>query len=153
MPSQKILLGLATYGRSFKLEDPDSNGLGAPASGAGDAGEYTLEAGFLSSYEICTMGLTVVEETEVEAPYGYTGDQWVGYDDETSLVLKVDNLIKEKNLLGAMFWTPDLDDFSGEFCGKGRYLNSFCSGKRPIFSCHRDCYDSSLRRDLILHPK
>lgn len=29
--------------------------------------------------------------------------------------------IKSMNLGGVMFWTLDQDDFSGTFCGKGRY--------------------------------
>lgn len=120
MPHKKIALGLATYGRSFKLSNPSQNGLGARASGGATPGMYTKEGGFLSYYEICKMDLTVVRDNTVKAPYGYVGDQWVGFDDRRSLVLKVNTLIKGKNLLGAMFWSLDLDDFKGSFCGQGR---------------------------------
>ncbi|XP_078370863.1 chitinase-3-like protein 1 isoform X2 [Oculina patagonica] len=121
MPCKKIALGLGTYGRAFKLSNPSQNGLGAATSGKATPGKYTREGGFLSYYEICKMGLTVVQDSVVKAPYGYAGDQWVGYDDKASLTLKVDTLIKGKNLLGAMFWALDLDDFKGTFCGEGRY--------------------------------
>lgn len=121
MPCQKIALGMATYGRSFKLQDPNNNGLGAPANGKATPGNYTREPGFLSYYEICNKELTVVQDNAARAPYGYKDDQWVGYDDEESLKLKVNSLIKEKNLLGAMFWALDLDDFNGTVCGQGRY--------------------------------
>ncbi|XP_068718578.1 chitinase-3-like protein 1 [Montipora capricornis] len=121
MPCQKIVLGLATYGRAFKLKDLNNHGLGAPARGQADPGMYTKESGFLSYYEICKMGLTVVQHNAVKAPYGYKGDQWVGYDDEDSLKQKVKSVIKENNLLGAMFWALDLDDFKGTFCGQGSY--------------------------------
>lgn len=121
MPCKKIALGLGTYGRAFKLVNPNENGLGASTKDRAAPGKYTREGGFLSYYEICTMGLTVVQDNTVKAPYGYKGDQWVGYDDEMSLTLKANSLIKEKNLLGAMFWALDLDDFKGSFCGKGRY--------------------------------
>ena len=80
------------------------------------------------------MRLTVVEDTEVEAPYGYLDDQWVGYDDLTSLFLKVSTLIEEKNLLGAMFWALDLDDFQGDICGKGRY----CIPEVTLLSIHQE---------------
>jgi len=33
----KLILGLASYGRSFTLSGPTQNGLGAPASDAGNA--------------------------------------------------------------------------------------------------------------------
>jgi len=121
MPCQKIALGLGTYGRAFKLVDPNNHGLGVPATGKATPGKYTREGGFLSYYEICTMGLTVVQDITVKAPYGYKGDQWVGFDNQKSLTLKVNSLIREKNLLGAMFWALDLDDFKGTFCGQGRY--------------------------------
>ena len=66
------------------------------------------------------MGLTVVRHNALKAPYGYRGNQWVGHDDRRSLVLKANTLIKGKNLLGAMFWSLDLDDFKGSFCGQGQ---------------------------------
>ena len=114
---------MALYGRTFTLADPNNHRLGAPCNGPGKAGTYTRSAGFLAYFEICTMGLTVVEETEVHAPYGYLDDQWVGYDDQISMLLKVNTLIKGKNLLGAMFWAFDLDDFTGTFCREGRYIS------------------------------
>ena len=121
MPCKKIALGLSTYGRAFKLVNSNDNCLGAPAKGNANPGQYTKEEGFLAYYEICRMpGLTVVHDNDVKAPYGYAGDQWVGFDDDVSLIRKVDTLIKGKNLLGAMFWAIDLDDFNGAFCGKGR---------------------------------
>jgi len=120
MPCKKIVLGLGTYGRVFKLSNPSQNGLGAPARGKATPGKYTREGGFLSYYEICKMGLTIVQDNLVKAPYGYINDQWVGYDDKASLNLKVNTLIKGKNLLGAMFWALDLDDFKGSFCGQGK---------------------------------
>jgi len=96
MPGKKIALGLATYGRAFKLSNPSQNGLGAPTTEKATPGRYTREAGFLFYYEICEMGLTVVQDNAVRAPYGYVGDQWVGFDDKVSLVLEVNTLIKGK---------------------------------------------------------
>lgn len=56
-----------------------------------------------------------------EAPYGYQNNFWVGFDDESSLRTKVNKLIKGRNLMGAMFWALDLDDFTGQYCNKGKY--------------------------------
>ena len=121
MSPDKMVLGLPVYGRTFKLISRSKHGLGAPAKGTPKAGRFTREAGFLASYEICKMHLTVVKDNDVKAPYGYHGDQWVCYDDEASLNLKVDRVIKEKGLRGAMFWALPLDDFNGKFCNKGKY--------------------------------
>lgn len=138
-PASKIALGLGTYGRAFKLVDRNNNGLGAPARGNPTKGQYTRESGFLAYYEICKMNLKVTStrESAVKAPYGYSGDVWVGYDDTESLRLKVNNIIKAKGLAGAMFWAIPLDDFSGNFCGQGRYplmnaVKSYLGGGGPV---------------------
>ena len=51
----KLVIGVATFGRSFTLMSPSQNGLGAPARGGGQAGPNTREAGFLAYYEVCGM--------------------------------------------------------------------------------------------------
>lgn len=122
-PPEKIALGMATYGRAFALRDANNNGLGAPKAEwtSPPKGQYTREPGFLAYYEICKMGLTIVTENAVKAPYGYKSRGWVGFDDQQSLKYKIAEVIKKKNLMGAMFWALDLDDFSGKHCGQGRY--------------------------------
>ena len=119
MPPSKIALGMAMYGQAFKLMNPGNNGLGAAASGDPPAEKYTKQSGFLSYYEICNKGLTVVSENVALSPYGYAGELWVGFEDPESLELKVD-FLKAKGLLGAMFWAIDLDDFQN-ICGQGKY--------------------------------
>ena len=119
MPANKIALGMALYGRAFRLVDVNNHGLGASASGNAQPGTYTKESGFLAYYEICSQSFTIVTGTAVKAPYGYKGNEWVGFDDVNSLQRKVD-LIKSKNLRGAMFWAIDLDDFQN-MCGQGKF--------------------------------
>jgi len=123
MPAGKIALGLATYGRAFRLKSKDSTGLNAQIHdwSSANKGKFTREGGFLAYYEICKMGLTLVKDNAAGAPYGYAGDQWVGYDTIESIKEKVNTLIKGKGLAGAMFWALDLDDFTGRFCGEGKY--------------------------------
>ena len=62
-PLEKLLMGFATYGRTFRTSSA-TNGVGAAASGAASAGPYTREAGFWSSYEV-SEGSTG-EHTDVE---------------------------------------------------------------------------------------
>ena len=122
-PANKIALGMGTYGRAFALKDPNNNGLGAPKHDwqKPHKGQYTREAGFLAYYEICKLGLNIVTNNTVKAPYGHKDTIWVGFDDQESLQYKIDTVIKAKGLMGAMFWALDLDDFSGSQCGQGRY--------------------------------
>uniref|UniRef100_K1RC35 Chitotriosidase-1 n=1 Tax=Magallana gigas TaxID=29159 RepID=K1RC35_MAGGI len=114
LPKQKLNVGLALYGRSFTLSDPYNNGVGAPAKGKGNAGNYTREAGFLSYFEVCqkiSEGAQKHYIPEQESPYITYADQWVGYDDADSLAVKVE-YIKKQNYGGIMVWALDLDDFN-----------------------------------------
>ncbi|XP_033106701.1 acidic mammalian chitinase-like [Anneissia japonica] len=119
-PASKLNLGIPTYGRSFTLTNPSENGIGAPSTGPGDAGQFTREKGFLAYYEVCQKihaGGTKVWNPIRKVPYAYWGNQWVGYDDSTSIALKVD-WMKDKGIGGALVWALDLDDFNGN-CPSG----------------------------------
>lgn len=54
-PKEKLILGLATYGRSFRLQDENNFGVGAPATRAGPQGKYVAEDGFLPYYDVCSF--------------------------------------------------------------------------------------------------
>ncbi|XP_071870555.1 chitinase 7 [Bombus fervidus] len=122
-PKEKLMIGMPTYGRSFTLVDKEKFDIGAPASGGGIAGNFTNEAGFLSSYEICTFlseeNTTLVWDSEQQVPFAYREDQWVGFDDERSLINKM-QWLKEEGFGGIMIWSVDMDDFRGS-CGAGKY--------------------------------
>ncbi|XP_060897785.1 chitinase, acidic.1 [Labrus mixtus] len=120
-PAEKLLLGIATYGRTYRLTTP-ANGLGAPANGPADAGPYTRTAGFWSYYEVCEFISFATEHwiPEQEVPYSTAGSAWVGYDNLHSHSAKVEWLT-DKNLGGAHVWTLDMDDFVGTFCAGGSY--------------------------------
>ena len=54
-PKHKLVIGMGLYGRTFTLKDPYQNGLMAPVKGAGKAGKYTREKGFLAYYEVISL--------------------------------------------------------------------------------------------------
>ncbi|ESO03351.1 hypothetical protein HELRODRAFT_173643 [Helobdella robusta] len=116
---QKLNIGMATYGRCFRLKNDQKNSIGDDVIGPCDAGMYTREAGFLAYYEICKLlkePKTISHWSDVhQAPYLVSGDTWVGYDNEESLKLKVDYL-KAGKFGGWMVWEFSLDDFGGSFC-------------------------------------
>ena len=122
-PKEKLIIGMPVYGRTFTLVDKTQFDIGAPATGGGDPGRYTGEAGFLSYYEICDFlhkdNTTLVWDNEQQVPFAYRGDQWVGFDDERSLKTKT-SWLKNEGFGGIMVWSVDLDDFRG-YCGTGKY--------------------------------
>uniref|UniRef100_A0A2S2Q2H3 Putative chitinase 3 n=1 Tax=Sipha flava TaxID=143950 RepID=A0A2S2Q2H3_9HEMI len=118
-PKDKLVIGMPTYGRTFTLTNTANYKVNSPASGGGKAGEFTKEAGFLAYYEICEIlrnGATYVWDEEMKVPYAINGDQWIGFDDERSIRNKM-KWIKDNEYAGAMVWTVDMDDFTGNFCG------------------------------------
>nr|CAH0111505.1 unnamed protein product [Daphnia galeata] len=52
MPSEKLIFGLPSYGRTWRLQDSTKTDLLSPAIGAGPLGPYTGQDGFISLYEI-----------------------------------------------------------------------------------------------------
>ncbi|KAK7915797.1 hypothetical protein WMY93_011558 [Mugilogobius chulae] len=86
-PQEKLLVGMATYGRTFRTATSDHN-VGAPANGPAHAGTYTREAGFWSYYEICLFlrggSLNWIDDQKV--PYAIQGHDWV--DSTTCKALK-----------------------------------------------------------------
>uniref|UniRef100_T1KQ57 chitinase n=1 Tax=Tetranychus urticae TaxID=32264 RepID=T1KQ57_TETUR len=122
-PKHKLIVGVPFYGRSYTLGSKDNNGLKAPIKkwiGGGQAGPYTGESGILAYYEICTQvksnNWTRKWDDVGKVPYAYYQDQWVGYEDEESMQIKM-KFIKDEGYGGAMTWSLDLDDVNG-VCGK-----------------------------------
>ena len=80
------------YGRSFTLASSSNNGLSAPATGPGTAGEFTKEPGMLAYNEICYRIKDLqwaAKKWTRNIPYAFKGNQWVGYDDVESIKEKV----------------------------------------------------------------
>ncbi|XP_069122708.1 chitotriosidase-1-like [Argopecten irradians] len=116
------MMGMGFYGRSFTLQSPTDNSLGALSIGPGLAQPQTKTDGLMAYFEVCTLvegGWKREWSPEGRAPYAFSGTQWVSYDDMESISVKA-NYIRSKGLGGAMVWTVDMDDYSN-VCGDGPY--------------------------------
>ena len=119
--AEKTVMGVPFYGRTFTLDNPHDNRMGARA-GNGFAGPYTREAGFMGYNEICEELVgpekskwTEVRDEDIKAPYMYNGKKWACFDDVESITEKVKFAMKNK-MAGIMTWSLDTDDFRGK-CG------------------------------------
>jgi chitinase len=138
-PKEKLIMGMPMYGQSFTLASSSNNGLNAAATGAGNAGPFTRQAGMLAYNEICYRvkheQWSVKQQSEM-GPYAFKGNQWVGYDD-VDMIQKKSQYAKDNGYGGGMVWAMGLDDFNNR-CGDGRYplLNAIKdvlgSGSPPI---------------------
>ncbi len=118
VPAEKIVLGMATYGRSFAAAE--SAKVGAAAKGNGPVGRCTNAPGMLSYFEVKELidagKLKTSWDDNALVPYGYDAASklWVSYDDERSFSKKMD-FIDQKGLGGAMFWALDMDDYKNGY--------------------------------------
>jgi chitinase len=118
IPPERLVLGMPSYGRSFKgVKDPAP---GSSAGGAGIKGRCTAAEGFLAYTEVVALIESGQYKTYWDpissTPYAFnesTGS-WISYDDIRSINIKVD-LVDEKDLGGGMFWAIDLDDFHNDY--------------------------------------
>jgi GH18 family chitinase len=115
VPSNKVLLGLAKYGRSFQQVDPTCYGptckFTGPDSGA-TPGRCTNTSGYIALSEIKDIINTqTIRKTYVDAKSQillYGKDQWVAYLTDDQLNSRTDTA-KSMNLGGTITWAMDLD--------------------------------------------
>jgi hypothetical protein len=121
IPSDKMVLGMPTYGRNFTVSNPgqlaSDHSYGKPFNGAGPAGAATQVPGVLAYYEIIQkiQSGELVEQWDdaTLTPYAYsaTTGEWVSYDNPRSLGYKT-AYANARGLGGAMVWSVDDDDFA-----------------------------------------
>uniref|UniRef100_A0AC34FBN1 GH18 domain-containing protein n=1 Tax=Panagrolaimus sp. ES5 TaxID=591445 RepID=A0AC34FBN1_9BILA len=117
MPKEKLLMGIATYGYGWKLNDPNNHGMNAPGKPAPPL-PLTQTNGQGAYFEICNIGGTRFWDATQKMPYRVSGDLWYGYDDQSSVRSKM-GWLKRNNFGGAFTWALDMDDFNGQ-CPEGQ---------------------------------
>nr|XP_021514454.1 oviduct-specific glycoprotein isoform X1 [Meriones unguiculatus] len=121
-PTDKLIMGFPTYGRTFHLIKASKNGLQAASMGPASPGKYTKQAGFLAYFEVCSFVQRAKKHwiDHQFVPYAYNEKEWLGYDDTISFHHKA-MFVKKEHFGGAMVWTLDMDDVKGTFCGNGSF--------------------------------
>lgn len=103
VPANKLVMGLAFYGRSSKVIDTSAYGLGTKTEAKMRAGGFTfLRDSLLNN---TSKGFRYYRDTAAAAPYLFNSAtrQFISYDDEWSVQNKCNYVIK-KGMAGVMFW-------------------------------------------------
>ncbi|XP_057668807.1 chitinase-3-like protein 2 [Diorhabda carinulata] len=110
MDRSKIIVGLPTYGHTFKLVNVKNNGIYAPAIGYGRLGSL----GFVDYFDVCkflTMNqISPVFDMEVKSPYASKFYEWISFENTQSLTYKAE-YIRDQQFGGAMVWSLNSDDY------------------------------------------
>lgn len=103
LQKEKLALGLAYYGKQWKLASLSNTGVGAPATSGGDPLIYRDILVYNGG------GATVVQDPTTVSMYSYKPDlTWIGYDNPETIAAKV-RYAKSKDLLGFFAWTLTQD--------------------------------------------
>lgn len=115
-PSNRIAVGVSSYGRSFRMTTPGCSGpmctYTGPSSGA-TPGECTGTAGYISNGEIkqiiqCNPTAALTKDNAGGNILTYNGDQWVSYMDDITKASRTAQY-KSLNFLGTTDWAISLD--------------------------------------------
>ncbi|GFR69857.1 chitinase [Elysia marginata] len=124
LPFHKMLVGITGVGRRLVLSNVNETEVGSDVTGEIRTGDVYGIPGGLVYPEICTMLNSIKTKRyfdyEQRVPYLVKGDDWVGYEDEESISVKIPWMMR-LGVAGVMFWSLDQDDFTGKFCDDGKY--------------------------------
>ncbi|XP_076088867.1 chitinase-3-like protein 1 isoform X2 [Mytilus galloprovincialis] len=129
-PPEKLVMGTTATALALTLKSASNHNIGAPVINSTIVGPVRKMRGQLSYSELCDKRLSGIWDDEQKYTYAYSGNQWFAYNTKRSMIEKV-KYAKAMGLGGIMFWTYDLDDFSGNHCGQGQ-------GKFPLLNAIKD---------------
>lgn len=133
MPATKIMMGFPTYGRTYKLANPNQYGLHAPAVGHGDPGPIRKLRGIYTYQDVCYSVKrcpTTWDDTS-KVPYLHNGTTWLSFDNIQSATEKC-SWLKTYKLGGVGIWAVHMDDFSN-MCQTGLF---------PLISFWKKCLNT-----------
>lgn len=101
VPNEKLVMGLAFYGRSARVSDSTKTGLGSKVLERMRGGGYTL----IRDSVLSDKAFKYYRDKSAQAPYLYnpTTRQFISFDDEWSVKKKC-KYVKKHKMAGVMFW-------------------------------------------------
>ncbi|XP_062079732.1 class V chitinase CHIT5b-like [Humulus lupulus] len=106
MPTEKMVMGLPLYGRTWKLEDPNVSGMGSIAVGPGP-GDGALNFKLVDKM-IEQEGATVVYDVDTVTVYSVVNSTWITFDNALTVTTKI-GFAQALGLRGYFFWALSFD--------------------------------------------
>lgn len=121
VPTDKIILGIPSFGRSFGgvTFKEDTFGPGLPFHRPGAPGPSTKESGLLAYYEITDMIASrlfhFAPDTLTQTAFGYSRQrqEWISFDTPETIALKA-QVAQKHGLKGVILWSLDMDEYQWE---------------------------------------
>lgn len=115
VPSNKVLVGVSSYGRSFQMVDPSCTGTSCLFTGDRKTsyarpGRCTKTSGYLSNAELAEIGGRTWTDVASNSKIMVDGDLWVSYMDDELKESRTQSY-KRYNMGGTIDWAVDLTDF------------------------------------------
>ena len=143
VPSDKLVLGLGAYGRTYTLEDPACNHVGCKFVSGGKKGRCTGASGFLGIMEIEEIiSQDTHQRLEKKEDAGVmvlvTGDnQWISFDNEETLAIKR-SYAEGMCFRGMMLWSVDM---RSNQAGPSLDIERIAEKIKPIYYFDKDAGD------------
>ncbi|KAJ4179366.1 hypothetical protein NW767_014633 [Fusarium falciforme] len=135
MDPEKIVLGTGFYGRAFTASSRDCLKPGCRYESGAPRQKCSNEVSVMMNSEIMDdKRQTQLEKKAAVKSLVFDDDNWVAYDDEETLKMKVD-FAKKQCLSGVMVWAVSQDDEDGTFSkaiGKAAGRQFSESGPQPV---------------------
>ncbi|KAF4358466.1 hypothetical protein G4B88_020144 [Cannabis sativa] len=106
MPTEKMVMGLPLYGRTWKLEGPNVSKMGTIAVGPGPVdGALNFK---LVTEMIEQEGATVVYDVDTVTVYSVVNSTWITFDNALTITTKI-GFAQALGLRGYFFWALSFD--------------------------------------------
>src|SRR6266487_1352182 len=106
VPPDKIVIGIAFYGKGWQMQSTENNGLYSKAQRPARGGGFT----YLKDSLVNKNGYRQYWDAKAKAPYLFNAEKkiFISYDDERSVKEKC-KYVRRNHLAGAMFWEYNSD--------------------------------------------
>ncbi|KAK8109605.1 hypothetical protein PG999_007742, partial [Apiospora kogelbergensis] len=148
---EKVVLGMAFYGRAFTLADPGCTSPGCVYASGGNKQSCSHEISVVLNSEIVdiqkrTGAKSVLLKDAAVKQMVYDSDQWVTYDDEDTFQLRAD-FARRQGLGGLMVWAVSHDTADATFNmalakaanKKFQKLEATSDGTQTDVTYHKQC--------------